>query len=268
MMPPPPAPGTGYERTVVSSASLDELDSDRLHAFLRQRAPRHAEAMPLDQLAGRLGFIGQAGGRAAPTVAGLVAFGDCPQLVRPEWGLAALRVRGNRIADPLVVREDLEGPLTELLGAALGFVDRHTVEIGAELAGEPSRTLAEYPAQAVREALLNALVHRDYRLTGRITLRIFDDRLEVWSPGGLPGQIQLDANSEAGGVSLPRNPLLAATARTMGLVDQVGRGIPIIRQLIAERTGQAPALRVTSSDFVVGLPSGRGPRPLPAGQGN
>lgn len=264
MMPPAPP---GYERGAVPGTTFEELDPDRLQRFLQRRAAGAAAALPAEQLAARLGLVTISSGRPVPTVAGLVCFSPFAQLIHAEWGVAAVRVHGTHISDPLTQKEDLEGPLDELFAQAMAFVREHNLPlpISGGAAAEPQ---PEYPEAAVREALLNALVHRDFRLTGRVTLRIFDDRLELWSPGGLPAQISLDGVTEASGVSLPRNPVVAATARGLGLIEQIGRGVPTIRRLVAERTAQPCLFRSTPSDFLVVLPSPRSARAVPDGPGN
>ena len=270
MMPPSPP---GYERGAVAGAAVDDLDRERLSAYLSRRFPAQAEAMPLEDLAARVGLLATSASQVRPTVAGLLLFGHCPQIHRPEWGVAAIRVRGGQISDPLGQRADIEGPLAALLEAAMSFAEQNTRSVpqalasvgavGSAAGAVAAAAVVDYPEVAVREALVNALVHRDYRLSGRVTLRIFDDRLEVWSPGGLPAQLPSDELSTASGVSMPRNPLIAATARALGFIDQVGRGIPAIRRAIAERTGQAARLQASQVDFVVSLPSAQALRRWP-----
>lgn len=260
----PPAP-SGFERSVVPGCDLDDLDLEALEAFVKQRAPTFADAVPLDRLATQLGLYAQLGTKVLPTAVGLLCFGHLPQLTRPEWGIAAVRIDGRRLADPLVCREELQGPLRSLLAGALSFVEEQTrgmVGQGSEV-GE----VGEYPAEAVREALANALIHRDYRLTARIVLRIFDDRLEIWSPGGMVAQLDPEQLLLVGGVSFARNPILAATARSLGLVDQIGRGLPTLRRAINESCGRLPIVRPSGADFLVQLPSRRSSYVAP-GPGN
>ncbi len=244
MVPPPPI---GFERSAVPGCDLDDLDMEALTAYLQRRAPSFAQRQPVERLAQTLGLLVAVGNRVSPSAVGLLCFGYLPQLARPEWGIAAIRINGRSMADPMSTRVELEGQLRSLLDGGLAFVREQTHGIEGEL--------AEYPEAAVREALVNALVHRDYRLTARISLRVFDDRLEIWSPGGMASQLDLEQLAHVGGVSFARNPILAATARSLGLVDQIGRGMPTIRRAVMESCGRNPLLEPSGADVLVTLPS-------------
>lgn len=250
MMPPSPP---NYERSPVAGAELDSIDQDRLKTYLHRRSPRQADSKPMDQLAAALGLVAITGSRTVPTVAGLMLFGEIPQLLHPEWGLTVVRFGGLRVTAPIRARQDVEGDLAHLLRETQAFVREHTQQV-ADLVN-PEDSEPEYPDVAVREAVLNALVHRDYRLTGRVTVRIFDDRLEVWSPGGMPIQFSLDHLAQHGGVSFPRNPVIASGARYLGFMDQVGRGLPTIRSALTEVSAQPARFGASASDFLVVLPS-------------
>jgi len=250
----------GFERSPVAGTTLEDLDLAGMHAYLRLRvaslraAPGEVlDPALLDRAAQRLGLVGTVASQPTPTVVGLMAFGTAPQLARPEWGVSCVRLRGASLADPVAAREDLEGRLEVLVAGALAFV-RGNTRVAPNLMS-PTEPSPEYPEEAVREAVLNALLHRDYRLSGRVSLRIFNDRLEVWSPGGLVLPIALDDLAQHGGASFPRNPLLVATARALGLGEQVGRGIPTIRRALAEATSLPVQFHSAQTEVRVVLPS-------------
>ena len=96
----------------------------------------------------------------------------------------------------------------------------------------------ELPEDALREALVNAIAHRDYQSTANVQVHIFRDRLEIVTPGGLPAGMR---EEDLGTKSVPRNPLLFGMLYRMGLVEQIGSGIRRIRQLCRDysvaRTG-------------------------------
>ncbi len=233
------APAAGHERSAVRGLDLDALDLGALARYVADRLGPHA---PVEAEADRLGLATTIGRAQHPTVAGLYLFGRRPQLTRPEWGLGAVVVDGPHIDDPIRAREDLEGPAASLLEGALAFVDTYT---HAARAGDAP---AEYPRAAVREAVVNALIHRDLRAGGRVCLVVYDDRLEVVSPGPLACQVPPDALALAGGVSSPRNPLVAAVARRLGLMDQIGRGLSLMRRAVGRGGGAA---RVVASQAAV-----------------
>lgn len=246
---------THFERTPVRGTTLDDLDLESLRAFLEGRAPRLLEQLTLAPTIDRLGLSVTTGSTQLPTVAGTLLFGLQPQLLHPEWGLAAVRVQGQTLADPIVAREDLEGTIPEMIDAGMAFVGRYTQELPNQV--ELEETATEYPRGAVREGLLNALIHRDWAMSGRAALRIFDDRLELWSPGG-PSQaigLFLEDLSGEGGVSLPRNPIIAATCRALRLGEQLGRGLLTMRRAVAESTGEALAIAESKRHVCVTIPS-------------
>ncbi len=234
--------------------TVEDLDMGSLADYLRRRSPAFVDKLGVEAFAQRLGLLAQvSGGAIAPTVAGLLSFGLCPQLFRPEWGLSAIRVRGLSIADPVIAQESFEGSVASLLEQGLDFVRAHSQSVPELL--DPGASRHEFPIAAVREILVNGLVHRDLRLPGRVGLRIFDDRLEVSSPGGPPAPLPLAELAKRGGLSLPRNPLLAAVSRGLGLVEQVGRGLPLARASVSSGTAETIHFETSHQEVMVSLPS-------------
>jgi ATP-dependent DNA helicase RecG len=245
-----------HERIAVSGAELDDLDVGALDAWVTQRAPALRQAGSLEEAALRLGLLAKGMPRIAPTPVGLLLFGRLPQLLQPDWGVVAVTVRGTTLADPVIARADLEGNLASLLQQALAFVRGPESARGATPLPEADE---EYSEAALREAVVNALVHRDLRRAGRVALRRFSDRIEVWSPGGLAeGLTDLEELMRDGGVSHPRNPLLAAAARSVGIGEQLGRGLPVMARKGSAYT-RPVEIRTSPRDVLVILPS-RWPR--------
>ncbi len=250
------------ERTPVTTAGLDDLDAAAFERFVAQRAPRYLATASVEDVAIRIGLLGKMGMRVHPTPVGLLAFGHCPQLFQPEWSVGVVRARGMSLSPELLAREDLEGSLSALVDGALAFVGAHSSALPDASAAaapaqpsDPRSDTREYPMAAVREALINALVHRDLRRPARVQVRVFDDRLEIWSPGGLPeGLGDPEEALEVGGVSVPRNPLLAAVARMLGFGEQAGRGLPTIHAAFAAHRSRFD-LVATPAGVQITLPS-------------
>lgn len=236
----------------VMGAELDDLDQAAMDAWVTQRAPALRQASSLEEVAVRLGLLARSAPRTVPTPVGLLLFGRLPQLIQPDWGVAAVTIHGTTLADPVDTRVDLEGNLAALVNQTLAFV-RTQVEGRSHAplsAGE-----VEYHDAAVREAVINALVHRDLRKSGRVAVRIFSDRIEVWSPGGLPeGLSDISELLGEGGVSHPRNPLLASAARSMGIGEQLGRGLPVMGHTGGSYTRRVE-IHSTPRDVLVVVPS-------------
>jgi ATP-dependent DNA helicase RecG len=237
-----------FERTALGGAELADLDEQALDAYLARRMPESLRSLAREEQALRLGLLSKIGSRTVPTAAGLLLFGHHPQVVHPEWGVGAIRVRGLCMSDPLADSDNLEGPLAALVAQALAFVTRHTQEL-------PDGTPAEYSTVVMREAIVNALLHRDLRRSGRVALRIFDDRVEVWSPGGCgESAADIDEMLRRGGVSLPPNPLLASCARALGLCEQAGRGLVVMRHGVRKDGGELE-VHASAREFLVVVPS-------------
>ncbi|MCK4937794.1 MAG: hypothetical protein KAR85_04230 [Methanosarcinales archaeon] len=102
----------------------------------------------------------------------------------------------------------------------------------------------ELPVDALREAVVNAIAHRDYRSTANVQLYIFHDRLEIVTPGGLPAGMR---EEDLGVKSVPRNPLLFGMFYRMGMVEQVGSGIKRIREMCRDYGVAEPMIEVSEN---------------------
>jgi ATP-dependent DNA helicase RecG len=132
----------------------------------------------------------------------------------------------------------------------IAFVTRNTRQ-GIRFTGRAEREIVpEYPVDAVREAVTNAVCHRDYTVPGTVQVRIYDDRLEVWNPGKLPPDLTIQSLYEPH-ASRPRNPRLAEALYRARLIEQWGTGtLRIIRE--CEAAGMArPEFAVTMGEFIV-----------------
>lgn len=253
-----------YEADVVSDAGWEDLDSDVIEGFLegRQKRRRALARGEAHDVLDEMGYMR----RGQPTVAGLLLFGRAPQARLPHSGL--LFVRFEAPAAPGVQdqpaygrREEIEGPLPRLIESAWQILTDE-MQTRAVLRGLVREERSEYPLFAVREALVNAVCHRDYRIRGRrIELRMYPDRLEVISPGGLPGFITLDNLVEE---HYSRNPRLVAGLYQWGFVEELGLGIDrMIEEMVADGR-PPPAFAATPFSFKVTLAAARERPPRPA----
>ncbi len=243
------------EATTVPSASLEDIDFEAFDAFLREHAPRLAhDEVPREDAMIRMRVAATMGSRVVPTVAGLYVFGHEPQWLMPQLGAVAVRIAGFDIAGEVVGREDLTGPLPTLVESALEFVETAGRRIVNQI--DPEQSELEFPLEAVREGIVNALVHRDLRAGGLVALRLFEDRLEVWNPGaanGLPHD--LSHYMRNGGISIARNPLVAVLARKLGYSEQLGRGLPVIRDVVIEEVQGEAQIQSGKEGVLLTIPS-------------
>ena len=151
---------------------------------------------------------------------------------------------------PAAAREECAGPLAEAVDCCLRFVAAHTRQFEA-VTGSRREALPEYPEPVLREAIVNALAHRDYGLAGAtVDITVWDDRIEVRSPGPLPGHITLD-NMRSEHYS--RNPRIMRIMKTMGLVEEYGEGIDRMYREMEARLMEPPVFEATASSVTVTL---------------
>ncbi|MCW3055032.1 MAG: putative transcriptional regulator [Chthonomonadales bacterium] len=132
------------------------------------------------------------------------------------------RFKGTTAIDFLDERT-LEGTVIDQLDEAIAFVTRNTRQ-AIRITGRPEREIVpEYPEDAVREAITNAICHRDYAASGTVQVRIYDDRLEVWNPATLPGDLTIEQLYE-NHTSRPRNRQLASAFYRARLIEHWGTG--------------------------------------------
>ncbi len=248
-----------YEMEPVAGASPSDLDRDVIQDYLRRRTARLGRDLgqsedELLQATGALNPQGQ------PTVAGLLLFGKEPQFFIPQSGLIYVRFVGTEPRGPAghsvySRREEFNGALARVIEACWAILLQET-RGEAVVRGLKREDRHIYPLFAVREALVNAVCHRDYRLTGRrVEVRQFDDRLEISSPGGLPGYITLDNIVEE---HFSRNPRLVNGLFEWGYIEQLGLGIDRMIEEMVQAGHPAPEFKPTPYSFTVILRRGAG----------
>jgi ATP-dependent DNA helicase RecG len=152
-------------------------------------------------------------------------------------------------------RREFAGSLFKQMRDAYDFIDMYN-HTRSEVTGLYRTDIRDYPEDALREALLNAMVHRDYGFAGSILISIFDDRIDFVSIGGLPKGISLDDIML--GISVPRNENLANIFYRLKLIEAYGTGIPKILHSYAGFPRQ-PLLQASGNAFKITLPNRNAP---------
>jgi ATP-dependent DNA helicase RecG len=148
-----------------------------------------------------------------------------------------LRVEGNTLAAPVTNDRELYGDLLTVLRELDALVDAHLMHFPVADSSLHERSVESYPRVAVRELLMNAVMHRDYASTAPLRVTWLEDRLEIQSPGGLYG--------EASPANFPRqtsyrNPVVAEALKALGYVNRYGRGVLRAQDALANN-GNPPA---------------------------
>jgi len=256
----------------VSGSALEDLDRRRLLDYFRrvrrQAVPDKEDDVGWEQLLDNTEFMTSETDSPTCTIAGVLLFGESPRHYLPQSGIAAAAYQGDQKDYETRDRAQLTGPMVGLFSnendgvklvesglveQAMDFVHRN-VETTSEIE-EGGRRIDQkaYPLEAVREAIVNALVHRDYLLAATdIELAIYDDRMEIISPGRLPNTITPERMRN--GCRAARNQLLKDTMRDYDYLEHVGLGVPKkIIKLMNERNGTEPDLVEENDRFLVRL---------------
>ena len=222
-----------YQRGVRSAASelvpvnLGLLDTPTWRTFVAARGLKTGTAA--EQLQ-RIGLADTVGGELRPTRAAVLLFADEPGSLLAAHGSRAdirLMVYSGKSAAPGAVPNmrktplTIRGPLILQIDDAVKAVLRE-LEEGLTLASSGFKTKHVYPERVVKEAIVNAVIHRDYRLNRDIFVRVFDDRIEVESPGTFPGNITAGNIARTG--SKARNPLLVQNLREFPEAPNIDAG--------------------------------------------
>lgn len=252
----------------VSGSSLRDLDRRRLRDYftrVREQVPTpHDDETGWRVLLVNTEILAEEPPVPATTVAGLLLFSLNPNRYLPQAGIDAAAYPGREKDYAAKERVALRGPMTPLFGSAglvenglveqaVDFVRRHT-EVTARLEDGARRAERwEYPEEAIRETVVNALVHRDYLLASTdIELSIYEDRIEVISPGRLPNGIT-PARMKTG-CRAARNQLLKDVMRDYGYLEHMGMGVPRkIVKAMREHNGTEPDLIEDGERFMVRL---------------
>lgn len=259
--------------TTFTDLSLERLTDYLVHYVRDADVPSSANAW--EEWLTRLGFMARiADGTCACSVVGLTLFGRSPRRALPQAGVRWMAFSGDTKEYQALDDAVLDGPLVALTrgevddprevmepGLVERLIERMTPFVSTEAASvdqsmRRSRTW-HYPVEAVREALLNALVHRDWTRSLEVEVVGYGDRLEITSPGALPNAMTVE--KMLAGQRSPRNPLLVEVMRDYGYVDARGMGVRRkIVPLIRAATGQDAKFEATDDFVRVVLPrSGR-----------
>lgn len=222
------------ELRTAERAELSDIDTDAHKEYLilmRKKKP-HLSELSTDKINSLQGFALD----DKPTLAGVLLFSLYPQGFFPQLCITAVSIFGTEMGDDTPAGERfldnarIDGNISDMLDGALKFVRKNmktATMIDPQSGKRADRT--EYPVVAVRELILNALVHRDYSTHTEftpITIKMFTDRMEIENPGGLYGRMTLDRLGKVAADT--RNPFLANALEVMDITENRYSGIPTI----------------------------------------
>jgi len=209
-------------------ADLKDVDEEKVDWFLKTRFTKRKVAMPsqirFEEMLMNIGCAKKIDKEVKPTNAGIVFFCKYSQRFIPLRILCA-RFKGVDISRTTLDSLDCSGTLTEMLEQTEEFIRRNVRLFGFRTPFSFRRIdKLEYPIEALREGVLNALVHRDFEAPSDIRVFIFDDRIEISSPGNFPR-----GTTPENPLHIPRNPMLCQLMRDIGYIEKYGSGIYFMR---------------------------------------
>jgi ATP-dependent DNA helicase RecG len=174
-----------------------------------------------------------------PTVLGILIAGYEPRYFLPGAYVQFLRIDGIELTDPILDQSEVDGQL----GDVISFIDSKLashISIATEISGQSIEIQhPDYPMEALRQIVRNAIMHRDYHSTNNpIRITWFKDRIEILNPGGPFGLVN-ETNFGQPGVTDYRNPHIAEAMKNMGYVQRFGLGIQLIRREL-QKNGNPP----------------------------
>lgn len=240
---------SSFEAEVMPTATLDEIDWDKVRNYARQLSALGSEE-DLQRLLERRGCLARYDGQLYPTRAGILLFGKDPQRHVRGSEITAARFAGETMSDKFH-REDILGTLPDQIRRAETFLTDY-LRKGVQLSNKMARTeQLEYPMEAARELVVNAVAHRDYSINGDgIRLFIFRNRMEVSSPGGLAGPVTVDNIKDE---RFSRNPIIVQVLADMGFIERLGYGVDRVIDLMREQNLHEPEFKETAGGFRVTL---------------
>jgi len=241
---------TGFESRAAPGATPDDLDPARVSAYLEILGQPAGDVQKL--LLAR-GCLAHTADGLVPSYAGILLFGRQPQQFLRHAEIILVRYAGPTMSDEFL-RHDAGGVLPDQIRQAEAFVSAN-VRRGMRIKGLTREETTEYPLPVVREAIVNAVAHRDYAIRGdSIRVLIFSDRLEVYSPGRLPGHVTLDNLMTE---RFSRNEAIVQILSDLGFVERLGYGIDRMVAAMREAGLPEPIFEETAAGFRVTL-RGRG----------
>ena len=215
-----------YDATAVQRTSIVDLNLAALDRYFSQYGFDLSAENDKPRILANADVMTENG---EATVAGLLLFGINPQRHLPYAGISFAHFTGDEITEDLIDKQVIEGGLGFQVDSALAVL-RNNLQRPSRIQGSRTEDASfQYPDKVFRELLVNAVIHRNYAITGsRIRVQLFTDRIEFISPGRLPNSVSIAKLSM--GVSYAANPIIVKFMENMRYMDRLGRGLPMVWQ--------------------------------------
>ena len=237
--------GTTWDATPVPDGKLNDIDFEKVKNYVLRAKDSGRRKFKGDEdlhdLLRKLNLVKN----NTPLWASIIAFGENPPL---ETKVKCGKIRGtSTIVDDFVVDAFLLDQVEEVMNYM-----RRVFQLSYTITGKPERDeIWEYPLEAVREVVTNAICHKDYSSPAQIQIKIFDDKLTIWNPGRLPFGMSIERLMDPAHNSIPRNRLLAMLFYDVELIENYGSGIQRILEECKRLNFPVPEFKEVEGGFQV-----------------
>mgnify|MGYP001595746984 FL=1 len=239
--------GSSWDAFPAQDKTINDIDLKQVARYIKEanaNGRRKIEDEPKDVLH-KLEFVKD----KKATWAAILVFGKEPQrpLSQSAVHCGRFKIDKTQILDDLMIEADLISQVDEVIK----FITRH-ISVRYEFEGKPKRKeIWEYPLEALREAVINAVVHRDYSISSNVQVEIYDDRIEIWNPGGLLPGITVEDLYKKEHKSVTRNKLIAQIFYDIGYIEKYGSGTIKIIDLCKQNGLPSPEFKEVFGGFSV-----------------
>lgn len=202
----------------IVQAELNVISDTLLKEYYKKKSKG---ALLADKIIARSSINGE---KHFPTFAGILLFSDAPDQFIPEAHIICTRFSGTEGRD-IIQTEEIKGPIAKQIDVSFNLVS-HWIKRDYRLKGARLTPRSLIPEVALREVISNAVIHRKYSIHGATKIALYDDHLEIFSPGNFPGHVNINNLGE--GITQFRNPIVGRMAHKMGIIEKLGSGIKLI----------------------------------------
>ncbi len=244
-----------FDANRAEGVGLNDISKEKILDLLIKSGERSKRESSLDEinfeLMKNLGIVNDYDGKTVPTIAGFLIFSkDKPQKKQnfSRYLIRCVKYKGSNVATNIIDSVDVGGTLDEQIDSVQKFILRN-IHQSASIIGTKRVEKYEYPEDAIREIVANAIIHRDYKITETYTqVNIFEDRIEIFNPGCLPPGVTIENIKDA---QVSRNETIAARLKEFDYLEEYGRGIDIVFSKMKEWSLLPPIFKNTANSFKV-----------------
>ena len=238
-----------YDETTVYKASLPDLDIDAFISFMKEYMKAEISNEMVINYMKNLKVLSK---NEKPTLCGVLFFGFNPQFFVPTAKVISAYIQGDDISIPPQDKKGISGRIPQILEDTMRFLNIYIRE-EHRIKGLEPEAYPEIPEVALREAIVNAVAHRDYTISAPIRVFVFKNRIEFHTPGKLPNTVTIES-MKVGGSHVLRNPAIYNLLLKMGLVTDIGSGVKRIIELVRQNIDKEVDLSEIENEFVLTIP--------------